>query len=39
LEIYQASRDYLGSVSCATELKVFTYHTFQQSLEMNKVYS
>jgi hypothetical protein len=29
LEIRHASRDNLGSVSCGTELKVTTYHTFQ----------
>jgi hypothetical protein len=29
LEIRHASRDDSGSISCATELEVFTYHTFQ----------
>jgi hypothetical protein len=29
LEIRHSSRDDSCSVSCATELEVFTYHTFQ----------
>jgi hypothetical protein len=35
LEIRHASRDDSCSVSCATELEVFTYHTFQLLLQQN----
>jgi hypothetical protein len=35
LEIRHASRDNSGSVSCATELKVTTYHTFQLLLQLD----
>jgi hypothetical protein len=38
LKIRQASRDYPGSVSCATELKVFNNHTLQLSLKMDEIY-
>jgi hypothetical protein len=35
LEIRYASRDDSCSVSCATELEVFNYHTFQLLLQLN----
>jgi hypothetical protein len=37
LEIRHASRDDSGSVSCATELEVFPYHTFQLLLQLDQV--
>jgi hypothetical protein len=37
LEIRLASRDDSGSVSDATELKVFFDHSFQFSLQLNQV--
>jgi hypothetical protein len=35
LKIRHASRDNSGSVSCATELEVTTYHTFQLLLQLD----
>jgi hypothetical protein len=37
LEICHDSRDDSSSVSCVTELEILTYHTFQLSLQLNKV--
>jgi hypothetical protein len=37
LEIRHASRDYSGSVSSATELKVFFDHILQLLLQLNQV--
>jgi hypothetical protein len=37
LEMRHASPDDSGSVSCATELEVFSYHTFQLLLQLDEV--
>jgi hypothetical protein len=37
LEIRHASRDDSCFVSCATELDIFTYYTFQLLLQLNQV--